>query len=58
MLESAIDRMPRPLAAPIYDTGTGEWMYVDQDGIAYYGATPGECYRLAAEDAREEAKHA
>jgi len=47
-----------PTAEPVHDPILQEWHYTDQDGITYYGATPGECYCQAAEDAREEAKHA
>jgi hypothetical protein len=46
-----------PTAEPIHDPILQEWHHTDADGITYYGATPGECYRQAAEGARVYTDH-
>jgi hypothetical protein len=49
--------VPAPTPEPIHDPTIDGWYYVDADGIAYYGNTPGECYAQAAEGARIYADH-
>ncbi len=46
-----------PTVEPIYESILGEWYYLDQDGIIYYGNTPGQCYAQTAEGARGTAAH-
>lgn len=46
-----------PTPEPIYDPSIGGWYYVDADGIIYYGNTPDECYRAAAEATHNAAAH-
>jgi hypothetical protein len=49
---------PLPIAGePIWDAQCQEWCLTDSDGIAYFGATPGACYRQFAEALHTIAQH-